>query len=323
MPQLVTAFVEATKRAYRALVPIRVRRGVRARLTPASAADPRAAIRRFDLPLPSTDPPAVGARASIRIEAPRGLFIPKELERGGVQGYEPDTMAVLLGLAEWCPGPIFDVGANVGPFALVAPALLDRPFFAFEPVPDIADALRSIVARNGLACTIEQLAVGDATGTATLYLSAASDASNSLRPGFRTPTGKIEVPLTTLDAYASRTGVWPGLLKIDTETTEPAVLRGATQVLDRRPWIVCEVLSGWTESELESQLGPLGYRYFQISDEIPLAQKAAIVGDPTLRHPNWLFAPSDPESSLWASVSRWRAAIDAAAGPATRVATSR
>jgi FkbM family methyltransferase len=265
--------------------------------------------------LPSTDGATASSRTTIRIEAPRGLFIPKELERGGVAGYEPDTMAILLALAESSPAAIFDVGANVGPFALVAPALVDRPFVAFEPVPDVVEALRHMVAINDLACTIEEVAVGDANGNATLYLSAASDASNSLRPDFRVATGRIEVPLTTLDAYAGRTGVWPGLLKIDTETTEPAVLRGASEVLARRPWIVCEVLPGWTEPELESLLGPLGYRFFQISDEVPLTRRTAIAGDPTLRHANWLFAPTDPGPTLWASVIRWRAAIDVAAGP--------
>ena len=71
--------------------------------------------------------------------------MPGHLQKPGLSGLEPETMSVLLAIMETVPGgAVFDVGANVGPFSLVGPAVFDRDFVAFEPTPDVADALRRI-----------------------------------------------------------------------------------------------------------------------------------------------------------------------------------
>jgi methyltransferase, FkbM family len=246
----------------------------------------------------------------LRIEAPTHLWMARHFRRPGLSAIEPDTMAVLLALTEsTASGAVFDVGANAGPFALVGPALFDRDFVAFEPAPDVGGALREMVALNGLRCTVETMAVGDEVGFTTLYLSGKSDLSNSLRPGFRAAVGTVEVPVTTLDAYASRSGLWPSVLKLDTETTEATVLRGATEVLGRRPWIVCEVLPDVTEQDLQAALEPFGYRFYRIEDQVPFTASNGIVADD--KHRNWLFAPEEPTPAMWAGIARWRAAIDA------------
>ena len=238
--------------------------------------------------------------------------MPKLLQTIGLSKVEPDTMAVLLAIVESEPtGAVFDVGANVGPFSLIGPAIFDREFVAFEPAPGVADALDHIVKQNKLRCDVQAVAVGDADGFATLYLSGVSDLSNSLQPGFRQAVGEMSVPLVTLDTYARRSGRWPSLIKVDTETTESAVLRGAFAVLDRRPWIVCEVLPGPGGSDLEALLAPHRYHYYQIEDSVPFHPRAEVIGDD--RHHNWLFAPEEPQHGLWDLIARWRAAIDATA----------
>ena len=74
------------------------------------------------------------------------------------------------------------------------------------------------------------------------------------------------------------------LMKIDTETTEPEVLRGALETLRRdHPSIVCEVLAGrGSEGGLEEILRPLGYRYYLLTPEGPVLRER-IEG-----HPAWL-----------------------------------
>jgi hypothetical protein len=95
----------------------------------------------------------------------------------------------------------------------------------------------------------------------------------------------VEVPVISLDTFArdhNLTGI--DLLKIDTESTEPEVLRGAVEMLRRdHPSIVCEVLSGrGSEGALDEVLRPLGYRYYLLTPEGP-ALRERIEG-----HPGWL-----------------------------------
>jgi FkbM family methyltransferase len=223
---------------------------------------------------------------------------------------------LLLGLAEILrPSVVFDVGANVGPYAFLLPAVLNVPVVAFEPAAEVAAVLRHVVAVNGLDCTVEEAAIGERDGTATLFISP-SDASTSLRPGFRRAKSERTVPLVTLDTYVRSSGLRPSILKIDTETTEPAVLRGATELLATRPWIVCEILPGWTEGEIEAILRPLGYRMLQVLDSLPFPERETIAGNANARgERNWLFAPEAPALETWEAVGRWRRAIDACEPP--------
>jgi FkbM family methyltransferase len=306
------------KSGYRAVVPVGLRRRIRARLSPPAQRRPASSVpsgpRRFELYLPRPAS-ATGAR-SVVIEAPRHLFVAKTLNQGGLAGYEPETQALLLGLAEVLkPKVAFDVGANVGPYAFLLPAVLDVPVVAFEPAAEVAAVLRNLVTTNGLKCTIEEAAVGEEDGTATLFISP-TDTSTSLQPGFRQAKDERTVPLITLDTYIRDTGLHPKILKIDTETTEPAVLRGASELLATRPWIVCEILPGWTEAELEPILRPLGYRMFQVVDQLPLPERETIAGNANAQEErNWLFAPEEPTPAIWEAVERWRRAIDECAPP--------
>src|SRR5690606_28293792 len=124
-------------------------------------------------------------------------------------------------------------------------------------------------ARNGLdGVRFEPVALGASPGTATLHLSDVTDSSNSLLEGFRPSQRGLDVPIETLDDYVAAAPAPPRLLKIDTEATEPDVLRGAERFLrDQRPWLICEVLAGRTEAELEALLAPLGYQWHQITAE--------------------------------------------------------
>lgn len=241
------------------------------------------------------------------------MYVPRRLQETGFARYEPEAMAVYLAAIDRLPDrSAFDVGANVGVFSLLASAITDVEVIGFEPTPDLAAAFRRIVAANRLECIVEEIALGATSGRATLHLSDVTDSSNSLRSGFRPGDRTVHVALETLDAYVARTGRVPGALKIDTESTEPDVLRGALETLKTAgPWIVCEVLAGRTEAELMDILRPLGYRWYPLTGEIPAIAADEIVGDPTYQHMDWLFTPEEPDEAFWANTRAWRAALDA------------
>jgi FkbM family methyltransferase len=290
-------------------------RSLRARVLSAAGRTPDEPMLEVELPLPARSSSMGDPDRRLRLRLPRRVNVAVHIAARGFGGYEPDSLACFLAAIE-CQGhrPVYDVGANIGVYAWLASALTDAEVVAFEPTPDLAAHLRAVCLENALATTVEELALGARAETATLYLSARGDSSNSLRAGFRPATGAIEVEVVQIDGYVDRTGRPPAVLKVDTESTEPDVLRGASRLLaDHRPWIVCEVLAGRTESELMAILGPLGYRYHLIDGSTPLRRRDMIVGDPVAL--NWLFTPVDPPPTFWDSVAVWRSALAALPPP--------
>lgn len=255
----------------------------------------------FDLKLPHTP------HRTLRIDAADHYYVPRLLKRDGLAGYERETMAVFLAAVERLGGDVFDVGANMGVFSLVARSVLPHPVTAFEPTPQLAGLLRHHLDINALDnVEVEEAALGAEPGTATLYLSNVTDSSNSLLEGFRPSDDAIEVRIDTIDGYVAATGRVPLVLKIDTEATEPDVLRGASALMaERRPWIICEVLAARTEEQLEALLTPHGYHWFQITGERPLVPRREIFGDRAFTYNNWLFAPEPPDDRFWDRVLHW------------------
>ena len=197
-------------------------------------------------------------------------------------------------------------------FSWLAAALTPATVVAFEPTPDLAAQMRAICSENELAVRVEAVALGERPGKARLHLSDTTDSSNSLRAGFRASHGSVEVAVETIDGYAARTGTRPAVIKVDTESTEPDVLRGAAGLLATgRPWIICEVLAGRTEADLTAILEPLGYSWYEIDGPGPLEPRRVIEGDRSYKHLNWLFAPVEPSPSYWQRVATWRAALAA------------
>lgn len=217
----------------------------------------------------------------------------------GWHGYEPETTALFFRLAAQTRATL-DVGAYVGFFTLLAAhANPSGRVYAFEPLGDVFSRLEQNVRRNGLTnVRCIHGAVAAEAGTAEFFTTNAPlPSSSSLSfefmrdaPGLRA----IPVHVLTIDRFLDDVGERAvDLVKIDTETTEPDVLRGMTGLLRaNRPFIVCEVLRGRARvAELDSILRPLGYRYYLLTPEGPRLQPAI---EP---HPEWLnflFIPIPP-----------------------------
>jgi hypothetical protein len=80
---------------------------------------------------------------------------------------------------------------------------------------------------------------------------------------------EIEIPVTTLDNYLqNKTEIIPGIIKIDVEGLEYAVLKGAENTLRRhKPSLVIEILDGDTNrKEIVEFLLEIGYKSYYINN---------------------------------------------------------
>lgn len=289
----------------------RTARYVRRTIWPAAKVRPV----RLGLPLsPDGDPDGRGAGpARITITPSGDHSLLRRLVREGIGGYEPETAACFLAALRQAPdGAVLDIGANVGLYSILASGRSERAVYGFEPTPDLAGLMRHISQANDLGFRTEQIALGSENGTATLYLSNRTDMSNSLAEGFRESPEQVDVQVEKLDSWCARRSVAPGLIKIDTETTEPAVIEGGLETIRRlRPWIFCEILHGrQVEEPVMELMRPLGYTWYHLAGDPPYEPRDRIVGDDTYQHLMWIFTPEPVDPAFWPQVSAWRASLD-------------
>jgi FkbM family methyltransferase len=141
-----------------------------------------------------------------------------------------------------------DVGAARGVYSV---QMVDRvsKCIAFEPRPWQAEYLRDLVRYADLPVMVEEVALSDVDGNATLRvpveqqgLSTVESANKLYRadgPDER-PIVTVEIKTRKLDAYCEKESI--GFIKIDVEGHEGAVLRGAEAVLRKqRPRLLIEV----------------------------------------------------------------------------------
>jgi FkbM family methyltransferase len=157
-----------------------------------------------------------------------------------------------------------DVGAHQGETALrLLGAFAGVQVHAFEPMPESFRHLEAAVDGQGVRCV--NAAVGEASGVLTM-----AEGVSSQHSGVHGAGPRIEVPVTTLDAYAAEAGLETvDLLKVDVEGHEAEVLRGAMGLLSggRVEHVLCEcefVRRGDEPHgdfhEIFALLAPLGYR---------------------------------------------------------------
>lgn len=219
----------------------------------------------------------------------------------GLGGYEPETIGAAIAVVKAERIEAFaDIGANIGIFSLVLKSIFGEclEVEAFEPLPRLNDIAASLASLNSLIINLHRKALSNTNGSAKFYVSAKSDSSNSLNSNFRAAKEVIDVELATLDEFFAERKSTRWLMKIDTESTEPDVLAGGTDfIASARPWIICEVLANRGEDRLQRIVEQHGYFAYHL-DGGRLEQAARIMGDPTYRHRDWLFAPRQLDEQL-------------------------
>lgn len=210
----------------------------------------------------------------------------------------PRGIDLAADLARWLPefraDVVFDVGAHRGQsterFLRWFP---QAQVFAFEPV---SQTYRELVARFGTERRVrtEQCAFGRVPGEATMRLEGRSDMYAIAKPDAAGIAPTEQVRVETVDGFAAREGITHiGLLKIDTEGYDLAVLEGAESLLAKGTIDLVQVEAGWHEEnrrhvpaeQLKAHLEVRGFRLFGIYDQ----KEEWTTGDAWLRRADLVF----------------------------------
>lgn len=173
------------------------------------------------------------------------------------------------------PGAIvWDIGANVGLFSFCAAARAGRSGFVLSVEPDlwlahlVSRSSRELTAAKAECSQVKVLcaSISDSTRVSELQIAERARASNHLAEaegatqtgGSRCAQPTICLTLDSLLDYFPA----PSVLKIDVESHEVAVLRGAARLLSTvRPTIWCEVLHE-NSGKVTELLHGAGYRLY-------------------------------------------------------------
>jgi FkbM family methyltransferase len=203
-----------------------------------------------------------------------------------VQGYglvrgvlEPGVQEALR--REVRPGSVvFDVGANIGFFSVLAARLAgpEGRVEAFEPVPAQAAAVAANATLNGLSnVVVHEEAVGETAGAGELLVTSERSWSHLADRGqHRLTRQRLWVRLVSLDELIEQGEVPPpDVVKIDVEGSEGSVLRGLRRTLAARPvTVLCELHE--TNAEVLELLEELGYEAVNLDGSEPLAEAGPV-----------------------------------------------
>lgn len=162
---------------------------------------------------------------------------------------------------------VWDVGANVGLFAMAArhQAGPEGTVLAMEADHDAVSLLFATARRSGDGFTVLPIAVSHQDGFVRFAIAKRARAANAIEGFGSTQTGGVletrTLPSRSLDSLLDHFPA-PTVLKIDVEGAELGVLRGASRVLSEfRPRIYCEV-TGQTRTDATQLLHGFGYETF-------------------------------------------------------------
>ncbi len=160
-----------------------------------------------------------------------------------------DSLELLRMLRPLAPTVIYDVGANVGTWTLLAKALFpNAEVHAFEPLT-VHHAGFERHTRRVSGVHLHRLALGEAGGTAQMRVTSFSDAS-SLLPLARAgeeqwqihEVAQERVRVEALDGWQQHESrPLPSLIKLDVQGFELGVLRGAVRCLEHASAVLAEV----------------------------------------------------------------------------------
>lgn len=198
-------------------------------------------------------------RAAMLVRDNFRLLLSPRVEFGTVVN---DQIAVRLAVG-FCPprGTFVDVGAHIG--SVTSEVHFMRPeakVIAFEAIPEKAAGLR----RKFPDVEVHNFALWDSEGESSFFIDDEKSSCSSLERG-ASRSREIKVQTRTLDQLMAGRAL--DVLKIDVEGAELAVLRGASEVIDRERPIVMfesgpEVRFGFTKEAMYDFFAARNYGLF-------------------------------------------------------------
>ena len=186
-----------------------------------------------------------------------------------------DAAMVFLKRNDQLVGSAVDAGANIGNHSLYLSQFYER-VFSFEPNPKLSLVLRANAAlTNNVTCL--QFGLSDESSDSTLHVVNGYNlgASTVVAPEKLANTESLGISLVSLDSVAELAECHIGLFKIDVESWEINVLRGASSTLDRCSPVIffeqqkeCFPDDG-SDSPVVAHLRGKGYSHFYEIDIFP------------------------------------------------------
>jgi len=177
------------------------------------------------------------------------------------------------------PFVVFDIGAQTGSFSLLAKFLPNSSWYAFEPLKEAAETLKTNLELNNVQNVfVFQAAVSDFSGHAQLKMppmnawGLSTIGPNCLR---FTPIEERSVDCIDLDSFVLARHISKiDFMKLDTEGSELAILMGALKVIARdRPVILMEYNEtnmkqcGVVKDQVDAFLNAINYDWEQVSGD--------------------------------------------------------
>ena len=163
----------------------------------------------------------------------RQLYLHKERER-----YSTNYMKEIIRRHD----VIIDIGANSGYYALLESRLAHKgKVYAIEPVPKNVWLLNQNIELNGCRnISVHRFAIGDRNGRGEMYLYDKGNLCSFKKNIQNKPTGKIAVPIMTLDSFVEKyVSGYPTLIRMDVEGYEYQIIKGMSNILkSNKPMIL-------------------------------------------------------------------------------------
>ena len=130
---------------------------------------------------------------------------------------------------------VFDIGANIGWFSLIASRRIGDKgkVFSFEPEPLNYEVLIKNIDLNGLKNIIPiRKAVSNFIGEVDLNISSINKGAHTLLPT-NDKYRSFKVETITIDSFINENNVSPNVIKMDIEGAEPLALAGMNNLLSK------------------------------------------------------------------------------------------
>ncbi|MDZ4665006.1 MAG: FkbM family methyltransferase [Bacteroidota bacterium] len=228
---------------------------------------------------------------------------------GGIKGFEYNEFKVFTKLVS--RSKLFlDIGANIGYYSCVAKKFNPNiVVYGFEPMPSASKYFKNNCIINDFDdIKVHQTALTNFKGEATFHTNINPKfpnetdflyGDNSLNSDATGIISRVElkVKTDTLDNFVAdnlKSVQVIDLIKLDTEGTENLVLEGATHVLSKhRPIIMCEVIKGFIEKQMEVILNSNDYLFYAVNQNGLIKVNSLLVEKGKL---DFFFVPKEKES---------------------------